>query len=90
MTEKKKKRFTIELDDETVGYLQVLCGNPSMPMSQVEDVLLHLAHSAADGVRRPGAWECGWLCQAFGDEWESKCEQVPDLAYSQLRPRRGA
>jgi signal transduction histidine kinase len=41
-----KQSITVELDDETIRYLAVL-GKPI-------DVLARLAHSAADGVRRPG------------------------------------
>ena len=33
----------------------------------VDRALVHLACSAADGVRRPGAWERGWIEQAFGE-----------------------
>jgi hypothetical protein len=33
----------------------------------VDRALVHLAASAADGVRRPGAWERGWIEQAFGE-----------------------
>jgi hypothetical protein len=40
-----KQSITVELDDETIRSLAVL-GEPI-------DVLAHLAHSAADGVRRP-------------------------------------
>ena len=40
-----KQSITVELDDETIRYLAVL-GKPI-------EVLAHLAHSAADGVRRP-------------------------------------
>jgi signal transduction histidine kinase len=41
-----KKSITVELDDETIGYLAVL-GKPI-------EVLAQLAYSAADGVRGPG------------------------------------
>jgi signal transduction histidine kinase len=41
-----KQGVTVELDDETIRYLAVL-GKPA-------EVLARLAHSAADGVRRPG------------------------------------
>ena len=41
-----KQSITVELDDETVGYLAMI-GKPN-------EVLAHLAYAAADGVRRPG------------------------------------
>ena len=40
-----KQRITVELDEETIRYLAML-GKPS-------EVLAQLAHSAADGLRRP-------------------------------------
>jgi hypothetical protein len=55
-------KVTIELDQNTVAYLKLL--DPSGP----EAALSHLAHSAADGIRRPGAWERGWLGQAFPED----------------------
>jgi len=30
------------------------------------EVLAELTRYAADGVRRPGAWERGWIEEAFG------------------------
>jgi len=44
-------------------------------------VLQHLAASAADGVRRPGAWERQWVYTAFGDGWEGELEVVPGVPY---------
>jgi hypothetical protein len=52
-------KVTIELDDATIAYLKLL--DPAGP----EAVLGHLAASAADGLRRPGAWERQWLSMAF-------------------------
>lgn len=77
------KKITIELATETVIYLQALAGDGAPTL---EDVIEHLAHSAAAGIRRPAAWERRWLMQAFGDDWEAKCEQVPGVEYAQLRP----
>lgn len=79
-----KTKITIELTTETVTYLQVLVGTFACP--DLEGVIEHLAHSAAAGIRRPAAWERAWLMQAFGDDWEDKCEQVPGIEYAQLRP----
>jgi hypothetical protein len=83
-THENQTRITIELTLETVTYLQVLVG--AFGAADLEGVIEHLAHSAAAGIRRPGAWERGWLTQAFGDEWENKCERVPGTEYAQLRP----
>lgn len=83
-TYENQTKITIELTHETVTYLQVLVG--AFGACDLEGVIEHLAHSAAAGIRRPGAWERGWLMQAFGDDWERKCEPVPDVPYEQLRP----
>lgn len=52
---------TIKLDAHTLSYLRVL-GDPA-------DVLQHLAHAAAEGVRRPGSWERSWLEQSGAGAW---------------------
>lgn len=83
---KEKIKVELELDRETYAYLEILATGV-IGGGSVVSVLEHLAHSAADGMRRPGAWECGWLRQAFGDEWTAELEPVPDLAYLNLRPR---
>jgi hypothetical protein len=75
----EKKAFTIELDAETVSFLELLgvgldsAGAPDV----VEIVLEHLAYSAADGVRRSGSWERKWVTQVFGDGFKELLE--PDL-----------
>jgi hypothetical protein len=74
-----KQTITLELDDETIRYLRVLggvaCGE------SVEDVIAHLAHSAADGVRRPGAWERNWVIQCFSDEFANKVRADPSTPW---------
>ena len=52
-------KITIDLTDETVRYLKLL------DSSGPEAALAYLASSAADGLRRPGAWERDWLWSAF-------------------------
>jgi len=52
-------KITIDLTDETARYLKLL--DPSGP----EATLAYLAGAAADGLRRPGAWERDWLWSAF-------------------------
>jgi hypothetical protein len=56
--------ITVELDEETCSYLALLSET-----GDVADVLATLAHHAADGMRRPGAWERGWVEQV---PWESE------------------
>jgi hypothetical protein len=81
-----KKTITIEIDPILYDLLQVLTCGPYAPES-VEGVVMELIDHAQQGVYRPGAWERGWLCQAFGDEWtaylepgdpygRSDCEQI--------------
>lgn len=38
--------------------------------------LNQLISSCVDGVRRPGAWERGWIESAFGCDWETD-ENLP-------------
>ena len=56
-------KITIELSDDAIAYLKLLD-----PRGGAEGALTHLAHSAADGLRRPGAWERGWIGQAFSED----------------------
>jgi hypothetical protein len=69
-------RLTIEIDDTTAAYLRVLSDD-----GRPEQVLERLAGHAADGVRRPGAWEREWVIQAFGDDWEDKVTQDPAVRF---------
>lgn len=82
----KTHKITIELSDHAVAYLECLAQSHAIGSGKVEDVLVHLAASAADGVRRPGAWENAWNVSAFGD-WPDG-GQVPDVPYSQRLPLR--
>lgn len=75
-----KHTLSVSVDPDTLALLAVL-GDP-------KQVLAHLVHSAADGVRRPGAWERGWLHQAFGNDFEQKLEQDPKTPFYQ-RPKAG-
>jgi hypothetical protein len=86
-----KRQITIEVDAETYAYLEVLAAgafHESDPTITPVYVLQHLAHSAADGMRRPGAWERDWIVSAFGDAWIKDLEVVPDVPYVNLRPKR--
>jgi hypothetical protein len=71
-------KITIDLDVETVRQLQELAtsaamldpggGRPTTGQQTIAKIVRYLVASAADGVRRPGSWERGWVEQAFG-EW---------------------
>jgi hypothetical protein len=86
-----KRAITIELSEETAAYLDVLRHSAAMGgIGALEDVLLHLAQSAADGVRRPGAWERGWVGQAFGPGWEAHVEPHPTVRHYVIPRKQGA
>jgi hypothetical protein len=87
-----KKKITIELDRVVYDLLQALTCGPYAPQS-VEDVVMELVDHAQQGVYRPGAWERGWLCQAFGDEWTASLEPGdpygrPDGEHIFQRPKK--
>ena len=86
------KTLTIEIDETAYALLEVLTRGEYGPDS-VEGVLLELADHAQQGVYRPGAWERGWLCQAFGDDWTEYLEPGdpygrPDCESIFQRPKR--
>jgi hypothetical protein len=61
--------ITIQISDTVAGLLAVL-GPTGQPLDiQVHSVVEALVDHAQRGVYRPGAWERGWLMQAFGDDW---------------------
>lgn len=62
-------KLTIEIPDQAFDLLLAL-GDPV-------DVLARLADHAAQGVRRPGAWESDWIRKCFGSEFESNLEVDP-------------
>ena len=76
--------ISITVDARTAAYLRALTRSSSVPEGTLEDVVAYLVHSAADGLRRPGAWERGWLEQAFGDFPEGM--QTEGVHYSHLEP----
>jgi len=86
-----KIAITVELEEDVLELLAVL----RLPFDDKDrgreenarGALLHLIHSAADGVRRPGAWERSWLNQAFGYEFEDRLELDPECDFYR-RPRR--
>jgi hypothetical protein len=91
---KRTRRITVAVTPEEFELLRVLARTHAMeggPLfsaeGQVTRILRHLVHSAADGVRRPGAWERGWVEQAFGPVPEDELEVVPDAVHAR-RPRK--
>ncbi len=70
-TRPKVRTLTVEISEDTASYLSVLDED-----GDVERVIQHLIHSAADGVRRPGSWERGWLASAFASDFEDRCVPV--------------
>jgi hypothetical protein len=76
--------ISITVDARTAAYLRALTRSTAVRSGTLEDVLRHLVCSAADGLRRPGAWERGWLEQAFGDFPEGP--QTDGVPYAHLEP----
>lgn len=74
-----KRTLKVEVPEEWVALLETL--------GPVEDVLLQLLDHAQQGVYRPGAWERGWLEQAFGSDFQDGLEPDPAAPMFQ-RPRR--
>jgi len=82
--------ITLELEEDVIELLAALRGPFAEDRGQLENArraLLHLVYSAADGMRRPGSWERGWLVQAFGDDFTERLERDPADTRHQ-RPRR--
>lgn len=60
-------KITLEINDTVADLLAVL-----NERGNVEEVIRQLIDHAQQGVYRSGAWERGWLEQAFGDDWQHK------------------
>lgn len=59
--------FVVRVDAQDLPYLQQLCSEDMWSYAEdVSALLEQLAHAAADGIRRPGSWERGWIQQATG------------------------
>lgn len=85
-------KITLDITDHVAELLGVL-GPTGQPIDiQVEAVVCALVDHAQQGVYRPGAWERGWLMQAFGEEWTSRLEPgepyYPGSPSHFMRPRR--
>lgn len=66
--------ITIRISGETAARLAVLADPAGFGPVTVEGVIAELIDHAQQGVYRPGAWERGWLCQAFGEDWLARVE----------------
>ena len=84
--EEKTRAVTLTLDEDTCRYLAVLSAS-----GDVAEVLALLAHHAADGVRRPGAWERGWVEQVpwIREDWQDELRPDPAAHWRQV-PREDA
>lgn len=94
MATRNTVKLTIEIADQVANLLAVLHDGKLSGEPAVRDVLLRLIDHAQQGVYRPGAWERGWVCQAFGDEWTARMapddSRLVDGRAVFERPRRGA
>jgi hypothetical protein len=82
-----KTTITVTLSGETAELLELLTRGEHAPARDLTGVVLHLVHSAADGVCRPGAWERGWVVQAFGEAFTDHTEPDPHNRWRE-RPRK--
>lgn len=85
---KTDRKIILEISPTVFALLATL--NPN---GDVTEVILTLIDHAQQGVYRPGAWERGWLHQAFGDDFEAKLEPGdphgrPDCEHIFQRPKR--
>lgn len=65
------RTVTITISEDVARFLDLLPDGTA-------GALAHLATSAAEGMRRPGAWEREWLAQVIGeDDWADKLTQDP-------------
>lgn len=86
----KTRTVKVVITEETFAMLEVLAKSDAVSEKNgVAGVLAWLAWSAADGVRRPGAWERSWVEQAFGGRWREFVERDPDCEWH-VRPRKGS
>lgn len=69
----------VELDDRPRAILAAL--GESHGHKDVASVLAYLAHSMADGVRRPGSWERACVAQLFGHDAIALAEEEIEDSY---------
>jgi hypothetical protein len=81
------KTITVKVSNEVYALLRTLTHGEFAPAS-VNEVVAQLIDHAQQGVYRPGSWERGWLCQAFGDDFTAVLETDPKAAWRE-RPQKG-
>ena len=86
MTQPHLVSITVRLPEEWVRNLEALV-DPDAGLNDVAAVLAGLAGHAQQAVYRPGSWERGWLCQAFGYDWLERMEPDPEHPDIYQRPR---
>ncbi len=84
-----KGQIILDVDPEVEGFLEALANGTALGDGSASDAARHLIHSAADGMRRPGSWERGWVEQAFGSKWQDRLEQDPEVpTHQRVRKER--
>jgi hypothetical protein len=86
-------KITLDISDEVADLLTALSVDPitgglafKTQKEAVKAVILQLIDHAQQGVYRPGAWERGWVMQAFGDAFVEQIE--PSLRGAMFDQRR--
>ena len=74
------KKITIEVSDQTVAFLELLCDH-GVAGDSVESVVVAIVASIVDGMRRPGSWERQCVAPMFGEEWADELEPSPDAPW---------
>jgi hypothetical protein len=64
--------ITITVTDEVAERLAVLADPSGAGVPDPAGVIYELIDHAQQGVSRPGSWEYGWVCQAFGEDWAAR------------------
>lgn len=72
---KPRTQLMIDLSEDQAKWLEAIVRGSSYGPGSVEDLIYHLINSAADGARRPGSWEAGWLRQAVPIDGEIEVSQ---------------
>jgi len=63
--------LNLEISEPDAEVLRLLGRHSYIASDDPGDVLQLVIDHVLDGVRRPGSWECGWVKQLFGDDWEA-------------------
>jgi hypothetical protein len=68
------RTICVEVSPTVYALLEVLTRGDMASSLTVEGIVAELIDHAQQGVYRPGAWERGWLEQAFGFDWQAFLE----------------